>query len=200
MTILSLLRGHRRTDNSEMPSDLSPDPRPAADRRLRRERGVPSARLALALLLLAIVLPTRALSAIARPSDALVLISASASSLQDIPSNVLREAFQGLRTAYKGVRIIPFNLPLGTPIRQQLDRAVLGLEPTEVGMFWVDQRVRDGRIAPRTVASVERLVRVVAQLPGAVACVPASAVDGSVRALRIDGRAPTDKDYLLARH
>lgn len=164
-----------------------------------RRRSVPSAPLALALLMLAIVLPTRATSAIARPSDALTLIMASASSLQDLPSHVVREAFQGLRADYKGVRLIPFNLPLGSPIRQQLDRAVLGLAPNEVGMFWVDQRVRDGRTAPRTVTSVERLIRVVAQLSGAIAGVPASAVDGSVRTLRIDGRAPTDKDYLLAR-
>jgi hypothetical protein len=199
MTIPSLLREHRRTDQFEMPSQIRPNTSAAAERRAVRKRSLPSVRLAFALLLFAIVTPMRASSAIARPSDALVLIIASASSLYDLPSNVVRDAFQGLRTDYKGVRLIPFNLPLGSAIRQQLDRAVLGLGPNEVGMYWVDQRVRDGRTAPRTVTSVERLVRVVAQLPGALACVPATAVDGSVRALRIDGRTPTDRDYLLAR-
>lgn len=147
----------------------------------------------------AIFLPVRAAPPAARSLEALAFIVAPATGLQDVPATVLRDAFRGLRTDYRGVRLIPFNLPMGVPAREQLDRVLLGLEPHEVGMFWVDQRVRDGRVAPRTIPSVERLVRVVSLLRGAVACVPSSAVDATVRVLRVDGKAPTDNDYLLAR-
>ena len=134
----------------------------------------------------------------AQRAGVLVLIIAGSTGISDMPSGVVRSAFFGRRTEHRGVRLIPFNLPLGSPARERLDRALLGLEPADVGRFWIDQRVRDGRIPPRTAPSVGLAVRVVGQLPGAIACVPATAVDSRVRVLRIDGKEPSEKGYLLA--
>jgi hypothetical protein len=137
-------------------------------------------------------------AAFAQRADVLVMIIASSTPVTDIPADVVRSAFLGLRTEHRGVRLIAFNSPLRTPPRERLDRVLLGLEPDEVGLFWVDQRVRDGRNPPRTLPSDELAVRIVAQLSGAIACVPARLLVSGVRALRIDGKGPTDRGYLLA--
>ena len=155
--------------------------------------------LALVLLIVAVFLPLPARRVGAQQPETLVVIMASSSQISDLPSGVLRSAFLGLSTVYRGTQLIPFNAPIGTPIRARMDWALLGLEQREVGTFWVDQRVRDGRMPPRTVSSTDLAVRVVAQLPGAIACVPASQAGPRVRALRIDGVDPSSHEYLLAR-
>jgi len=153
-----------------------------------------------ALVLLALVVCSRwgVPTAVAQRADVLVMIIASSTPVTDIPADVVRTAFLGLRAEHRGVRLIAFNPMLRTPSRERLDRVLLGIEPDEVGGFWVDQRVRDGRHPPRALPSDELAVRVVAQLPGAIACVPARLVVSGVRALRIDGKGPSDRGYLLA--
>ncbi|MFT3922982.1 MAG: hypothetical protein QM778_10640 [Myxococcales bacterium] len=153
---------------------------------------------ALALLILALM-PVRVATAGVQQTDELALIIGSATGVSDIPSDVVRTAFLGLRAEYHGIRLIPLNLPLRTPARERLDRALLGLAPEEVGSFWIDQRVRDGRNPPRTAPSVELAVRIVAQLKGAIACVPLASLDPRTRALRIDGKGPSESGYLLSR-
>lgn len=149
-------------------------------------------------LVLTSILPGRASSAPANDSPIVGVIIATVTKISDIPSDVLRTAFRGLRPEYQGIHLTPFNLPLQTPARERLDRALLGLAPSEVGSYWVDQRVRDGRTPPRTVPSVDIATKVVAQLPGAIACVPLPIRDPRVRVLRVDGKGPSDKGYLLA--
>ncbi len=158
-----------------------------------------SSLVAFVLLMAAVLLPVGATPAGAQRTADFVVVIATATGLSDLPSSVLRMAFLGLRAEHRGVRLVPLNLPLKAAARERMDRALLGLEPDQVGSFWVDQRVRDGRTPPRTVPSAELAVRIVAQLPGAIACVPAATFDSRVRALSIDGKAPSDSGYLLAR-
>lgn len=128
----------------------------------------------LAVCLLAALPPTNASRALAQRVDQAVMIIARSTGITDIPSQVLRAAFLGLRPDFKGVHLIPLNIPLHTPIRERLDRKLLGLEQAEVGAFWINQRVRDGRTPPRTIPDIDLAVRVVVQLPGAITCVPSS--------------------------
>lgn len=149
----------------------------------------------LALVLIA-GLPVRATKA--KDADAMVIVIAQSTGLTDLPSSVLRDAYLGLTAEHHDVPLIPFNVPLGSAVRQRMDRALLGLEPRDVGRFWINQRVRDGRRPPRTLSSNDLALRVVAQLPGAIACVSASSVTGPLTALLIDGKGPTHPGYLLA--
>lgn len=154
--------------------------------------------LAALLVMLAAFLPVRASPALAQRAPGVALIVAANSGITDIPSDVVRSTFQGLRVDYKGVTLVPFNLPPKTPVREKMDRALLGLEPAEVGRFWIDQRIRDGRTAPRTIPTIDLLVRVVAQLKGAIAGVPANQIGPQTRAIRIDGKGPSESGYFLA--
>ncbi len=129
----------------------------------------------------------------------LLVIVGSTSGIKDISMALLRRAFQGEVAELAGKRLIPFNLPNGSAERTRFDRAVLGLEPQDVGRFWINRRIRDEGSPPRTLASVELAVKVVASLPGSISYVAPSKVTPNVRALTVDGKGPTDPGYPFAR-
>ena len=133
-----------------------------------------------------------------RAHPVLVIVGASLTAT-DIGVGKLRTVFQSQAADLNGVRLIPFNLPVGTPARQIVDKAVLGLGPDRVGSFWVDQRVRSGLNPPRTISTPEMLMRVVASMRGAISYVQMNptAVPAGLRVLTVDGKGPTDSAYLL---
>jgi hypothetical protein len=127
----------------------------------------------------------------------LVVVSASAG-IKDISTANLRRAFQGLPTDFEGgKRFIPLNHGTGTPTRVQFDRAVLGLEPSAVGAFWIDRRIRDESPPPRTVPTPDLALRIAGSLPGAITYVFPEQLNATVKALTIDGKASTAGGYLL---
>lgn len=129
----------------------------------------------------------------------LVVIVSSATGLTDISSALLRRTFQGYPAEYRpGKRLVPFNHPNEAQERHRFDLAVLGLTPDEVGRFWVDQRIRGSGQPPRTVPSSELAVRVVLSFPGAITYSTVEMVKTGLTALTIDGRGPSDRNYMLA--
>jgi hypothetical protein len=166
---------------------------------LRKDAGLPKLLQTLATLLLALALlaPLGSRSHAAE-RDVLVVIVAQATGVTDISLIALRRAFRGESAEYpNGKRVIPFNQAVGSPERVAFDRAVLGLEPDEVGRFWITRRIRDEGLPPRTLPSAEVGQRVVAAYPGALTYVRSSMVDHSVRVLTIDGIAPRQPRYAL---
>jgi len=152
--------------------------------------------LALALLVVS-ALPVHAPSARAAGKPLLVIV-ASSLRITDISTSTLRRVFQGLPTDFEaGKRFVPINHPIGSPTRVQFDRAVLGLEPEQVGAFWVERRIRDESRPPRTVPTAELALRVAASLPGAITYSAPELLNASVRALAVDGRSATHQEYPL---
>lgn len=92
---------------------------------------------------------------------------------------------------------VPFNHPPKTRDRAYFDETLLRMNPDEVAKFWIDRRIRGRKGPPRTVVSKTLLLRVVARLPRAIAYIRHEDLNSSVKAVRIDGKAPTDKGYLL---
>lgn len=89
-----------------------------------------------------------------------------------------------------GDAIIPFNYPPGSLLRERFDRTVLRMDRDEVARFWIDRRIRGAGNAPRKVPTVALLLRVVANLPGAIGYVPSGPLPADVKlvALVSDGR------------
>jgi hypothetical protein len=128
------------------------------------------------------------------------VVIANTTGLTDISGALLRRAFEGYSAEYKpGKRLLPLNHPTGTLERQRFDHVVLGLTPDEVGRFWVDQRIRSAGQPPRTLPSAELAVRVVASFVGAITYTTADLVKPGLNVLTIDGKPPTDKNYLFSR-
>jgi hypothetical protein len=71
-----------------------------------------------------------------------------------------------------GEPAVPYNYAPGSPYRDRFDRAVLRMGPDEVARFWIDRRIRGMGDAPRKVPTVALMLRVVANLPGAIGYVP----------------------------
>lgn len=158
----------------------------------------------LTLLLVALIFPLLALSPLPRGARAqgsrpLLVVVAHATGLTEISSALLRRAFEGYPAEYQpGKRLLPLNHPISSPERQRFDRAVLGLNPDEVGRFWVDQRIRSAGQPPRTLPSPELAVRVVLSFAGAITYTTANMVKPGLNVLKIDGKAPSDPSYMFA--
>jgi hypothetical protein len=155
----------------------------------------------IALLLTASALAPMPLRGADPPSvRALVVIIARSTGVTDIKSAKLRSAFQGYPAEYRGgKRLIPFNYPTDSPERIAFDRQLLGLEPSEVGRFWIDKRIRVEGRAPTAVPSADVALRVVAALPGAITYLATEPTLPAVRVLTIDGKRFTDPGYIFAK-
>jgi len=128
--------------------------------------------------------------------EPLVIVTAAGSRLRDLSSDKLRRIFLALPTDDDdGHRFLPINLAQGNAAREQFDRRVLNMSPTEASRYWIDQRLR-GSKPPRSAGSFDICRRAIQELPGAISYLPASAV-GSLKIVTIDGRTPRDHNYAL---
>jgi len=132
------------------------------------------------------------------PRAALVVIVARDSPLRGLALQTLRSLFLGDSVNDPaGTKLVPLNLPAGSPPRVAFDRQVLRMSPEEVGRYWVDRRIRGEGRPPRVFDSAQLLLRLVAKFPGAIAYVRADQLDASVRTVVIDGRLPGQAGYPL---
>jgi ABC-type phosphate transport system substrate-binding protein len=120
--------------------------------------------------------------------DIVVVIVGPKSSVKDVSKTDLKNIYLGKRKSWaSGDRVIPINLPAKTTIRVLFDRLALDMSPDEVGRYWVGQRIRAQAKPPKAVPSPDLVKKLVASIPGAVGYIPVAALDGSVRAISVDG-------------
>jgi ABC-type phosphate transport system substrate-binding protein len=122
--------------------------------------------------------------------DALVVIVHPKNPCEPLGMADLESIFTTTRRFWEGsTPIVAFNLPPRSAPRVAFDQTILGLDPDDVGRFWIDRRVRGGQPPPRVAPDPGTLVQLVANLNNAIGYVPISAANASVRAIaRIDGR------------
>lgn len=87
----------------------------------------------------------------------------------------------------------------GSPAREVVLRRVLRMDDLELKQFWLGKLYR-GEIPsfPRVAPSDAAVRRLVGLAPQALGFLDASAVDGTVKVLRIDGKLPGQAGYFLA--
>ena len=132
------------------------------------------------------------LTVTARPALAqTVVIVHRASSVSDVKLDNLRRFFlgQGAMSA-TGEQAMLVEL---SPIRARFYKKLLGLRADEVRRRWVGMVFRGDALAlPFELADAAAVKKFVAEHPGAVAFLDAADVDDTVKALRIDGKRPSD--------
>lgn len=133
----------------------------------------------------------------ATPRRALMVVVSSALPVSDIGLDSLRHLFRGNTVTLGGRRLIPFNHTPGAPQRRAFDALVLGLSADDVGRYWIDRRIRGKGQAPRSVPSRKLALALVTKLPGAIVYLWDGPVPSSLRVLRVDGKAPSHRDYPL---
>jgi hypothetical protein len=85
-----------------------------------------------------------------------------------------------------GAEVAPLDLSQNEPVRQVFVQRVLGISEEQLAEYWIDQRATRGVNPPLQVRDVAAAKLWVAARPGGIAYVPSSAVDATVKALRID--------------
>ncbi len=133
--------------------------------------------------------------------QALLVLVSTETGGGDISLGTLRNAYESQPTEHRGTRLIPFNLTIGIPARIQFDRAVLRVAPDRIGAFWIDQKIRFGSSPPRSISTLDMLLRVLVSLKGSIgyAHMAPNAVPAGLVALTVDGKPPTDPAYPLAK-
>jgi hypothetical protein len=129
--------------------------------------------------------------------DPLVVVAGIGFPANDISLAALKTAFRGQTAQVGGKRVIPINHAVGTEMRIEFDRVVLDLEPSAVGRYWVDRRIRDEGLPPKSIPTAELAVRVVAAVPAAVTYARRNMLNPKVKVLTVDGKSAGDKDYAL---
>jgi hypothetical protein len=138
---------------------------------------------------------------IARASNRVVLavVVAKTSSVQDISLSELRRVFTNEGDSdNSGQRYVPFNHPPHTTDRVAFDQIVLGMSADEVSQFWIDRKIRGLPGPPRSVDSLSLLLRLIGRFPGAISYARPAQLTAEVRAVRVNGKLPSDPDYPLA--
>jgi len=97
-----------------------------------------------------------------------------------------------------GTKISVVLQEAGTPEKEIALRKIYRMSDEEVKKFWLAKMFR-GEIAsfPTTFSSNEAVKRFVSQVPNAIGIIDSTAVDSSVRVLRIEGKLPGEAGYSL---
>ncbi len=115
-------------------------------------------------------------------TDGLVVIVHRTSDIVYLSRDELEAIFTTRRKHWSGsTKIVVFNLPPKTTERTLFDGVVLRFNPTQVGQYWIDRKVRGGAPPPRNVPEPKLLLNVVAHTPNSIGYVPASLATSDVR-------------------
>ncbi len=137
------------------------------------------------------------LSAATAVAEPIVVVVDRDNPKTDITVEELKSFYTGKRHDWPdGARAVPIDLEAGSPIREAFQAAALRMKPAEYERWWVDQKVRGQGEAPRT-TSAGTALKLVAKVRGAMAYVPASVADSSVKILTVNGIAAGSPGYAL---
>ena len=151
----------------------------------------------------AVVLWTRPPALLSQPRalpsrEPLLLVASTSFPASNISLATLKLAYRGQIAQVAGKRVIPINHVVGTELRIEFDRIVLALEPSAVGRYWVDRRIRDEGLPPKSIPTAELAVRVVAAVPAAITYARRAMLNPKVKVLTIDGIAAGEPSYPLS--
>jgi hypothetical protein len=85
-----------------------------------------------------------------------------------------------------GAEAEPIDLASHAPARRWFSKQVLRITEEQVDEYWIDQRATRGVNPPIQVSSAAAAKALVAARPGAIAYIPAAAVDATVKVLKVD--------------
>ena len=135
----------------------------------------------------------------ANPSQqTLIVVVSKRCPINEISLAQLKQLFRSERREVASHRLIPLNRPPGSATRIKFDKLVLGMNPEQVGRFWIDRKMRGQTKPPRSVSSLRLVIKVVTQLPNAISYIRHNQLTPDLRMLRVDGKLPGDQGYALA--
>ena len=119
--------------------------------------------------------------------------------IDEISSGELIRIFKQEKKQWRdGRQVYLIMQEAGSPEKEVVLKKIFKMDPEELKRFWMAQMFR-GEISsfPKTLSSNAAVKRFVGQVAVAIGFVDASIIDQSVKVLRIDGKLPGEKGYLL---
>jgi ABC-type phosphate transport system substrate-binding protein len=129
----------------------------------------------------------------------LAIIVNSTNPVEGMSLPELRKIFLGERSHWpNGRRITLVMMEPGQPERKALIREVCQMNENDFSRHFL-QGVFTGEVfvSPKTLASPVGVRKFVFNVPGAIGYIRASDLDSTVKAIRVDGRLPSDREYSL---
>jgi len=111
----------------------------------------------------------------------------------------LVKIFKQERQYWKGGKKIYLVIQEGGATEKEVAlKKIYKMNDVELKKFWL-AKLYKGEISsfPKTLGSNEAVKRFVSQVPNAIGFIDSFFVDESIKVLRIDGRLPKDKGYIL---
>jgi phosphate transport system substrate-binding protein len=111
----------------------------------------------------------------------------------------LRDIFLGDRQFWPDQRRVTLLIHApGTAERAALLRTVYQMSEPDFRRYWIAKVFRaEVAAGPKLVYSNDMAKRLVATVPGAIAILPVTAVDATLRVVAVEGRRPGQQDYPL---
>jgi len=121
-----------------------------------------------------------------RDSKATVIIANKTNRLDSISRSQLKIIY--LRKVSRwpwGAETVPVDLPHRHPTRDLFVKTVLDSNVEDLAVYWIDQKVTRNVDPPVEAGSPDAVKALVASRPGAIAYIPAAAVDSTVKVLEV---------------
>lgn len=152
--------------------------------------------------LLAVLLAVVAVAAPAgaqKLSDSYAVIVHPSTRVDELSLVQLRQIYLGEQQFWPGSERIALLLHApGTQERSVALRLLYRMTESEFRRYWIARTFRhDAVTGPKIVSSTVLAKKLVARIPGAIAVVPASEADVTVKVLRVGGRLPGSPGYPL---
>lgn len=133
------------------------------------------------------------------PEQTLAIVVNRSNPTNDLPFQDLRSIFLGERSHWpNGRRITLVMMEPGQPERKAILHSIYRMSENDFNRHFL-QGLFTGEVfvSPKTLATPVGVRKFIFNVPGAIGYVRASDVDNTVKVVRIDGRLPGDKDYIL---
>ena len=113
------------------------------------------------------------------------VVTSPSSPVASISKADLKRVFTGKKRDISGVKVVPFMLSDANPAAQSFLKDVVGMSPEEYKKYWIDAQVKGDGTAPATQKTSATAILVSADIPGALAVVEKSAVNGTVKEVAV---------------
>lgn len=110
-----------------------------------------------------------------------VLIINPANSASSVSKTELKRIYTGKMSRLGNQKVVPINLGDMDPLFKQFIKSITGMDENQYKKFWVEAQIKGKGTAPMVQRNSAAAKMIVATIPGAIAYVDASVVDGSVK-------------------
>lgn len=116
-------------------------------------------------------------------SEPIAIVVGRESMVANVSQDALRELYLRRQRVWPGgAPAIPINFPAGNPLREVFSKLVLGRSSSDLVAYW-NGRYFEGIRPPIVLPSAAAIRAYLAAEPGAIAYLPATEVDDSMRVL-----------------